>query len=81
MDDTQKVPWDSRWREIPGFPGYWLSQYGQVFNMKRGSLVSPYYNQHHVMSVRMYSATLYQGQSRGYSRSVAKLIRELHNVD
>ena len=74
------VPWDSRWRQITGFPNYWISQYGQVFNMKRLALVSLHYNQHGVLSVRMYAA-LRHDKSRGYFRSVPKLVKETWNID
>lgn len=71
------VPSDSRWKQIPEFPNYWVSQYGQVFNMKRHSLMSLHYNQHHVLSVRLYGTLNHTG-SRGYFRSVAKLVQRLH---
>ena len=75
MRQQQGVPWDSEWIELPGFPGYWLSQYGQVFNLKRGALVSQYRNQHGVLSVRLYGR-LTSEVARGHSRSVPKLVRE-----
>lgn len=71
-----RVPEDSQWREIPMFPNYYISQYGDVFNMKRGSMVSWHLNQHSVRSVRMYSH-LAGTVSRGYMRSTAKLVREV----
>jgi hypothetical protein len=76
-----KVPEDSRWLPIPLFPGYWISQYGQVFSMSRMQLVSPYLNQHGCRSVRMYTGLLSAGPSRGYSRTVAKLVREVHSQE
>jgi hypothetical protein len=78
MTDGLRVPLDSQWRQISGFPNYWISQYGQVFSMKRKSLISQYRNQHGVLSVRMYSALTYAG-ARGYSRSVPKLVLEEFN--
>ena len=74
------VPWDSEWKQIPGFPHYWVSQYGQGFNLKRRSLLSLHYNQHHVLSVRMYGSLTSAGP-RGYYRSVPKLVRELHHKE
>lgn len=79
MEDDQQVPWDSRWINIPLFPGYWLNQYGQVWVMRRRALLAQYYNQHHIRSVRLYGR-LTQDGSRGHSRSVVKLVRELHGL-
>ena len=70
-----KVPWDSRWREIPGFTGYYLSQYGQVFNLKRQQLVAIYYNTRNLKCVRMYQKSAYG--ARGVSRGIDKLLREV----
>lgn len=71
------VPWDSDWREIPLFPGYYLNQYGQVFSMKRNALLATYLNQHGVRCVRMYSRQV-SAQGRGYSRSTVKLLAQVH---
>jgi len=35
-----EVPMDSRWKPIPFFPGYWISNYGDVFNMKQGCILA-----------------------------------------
>lgn len=69
------VPWDSRWREIPNFGGYYLSQYGQVFNLKRQQLVAIYRNTRDLKCVRMYQKSAHG--ARGVSRSIDKLLREV----
>lgn len=38
------MPWDSRWRPVAGFPGYWVSQYGYVFNMRAGIVLLEWSN-------------------------------------
>jgi hypothetical protein len=68
------VPWDSRWRQIIGFSSYWISQYGQVFNMIRGELVRPYINNHGIKCVHMYDTRT--GHQRGTSRSLRKLVEK-----
>lgn len=79
MEPDQQVPWDSVWKEIPLFPGYWINQYGQVWVMRRRKLLAEYRNGHGVRSVRMYGRLTVLG-ARGYSRSVNKLVQELHGL-
>ena len=62
-----RVPWDSRWRPLTDFDAYWISNYGQVFNMRRGELVRPFINNHGVRCIHIYNG------SRGTSRSLRKL--------
>lgn len=76
-----RVPEDSRWLPIPLFPGYWVSQYGQVFSMKRMQLVSPYINNHGTRAVRIYSSLIEVGVARGYNRAVSKLVRDVHSME
>jgi hypothetical protein len=80
MEEGQQVLWDSVWKQLPLFPGYWVNQYGQVWNMRRRALMSLYRNQHGVLSVRVYGRLTAEG-SRGYTRSVEKLVRELHGTE
>ena len=75
MTEKPNVPWDSRWRKIPAFPGYYMSQYGAVFNMNRKKLVQPYRNSRGSRCIRIYRKDA-QGWT-GYSRLVAKLLREI----
>lgn len=37
-EEKLKVPEDTQWREIPGHPGYWISNRKHVFSMKSKSL-------------------------------------------
>jgi hypothetical protein len=71
MIEKLNVPWDSRWKEIPEFPTYWISQYGQVFSMRQRELINPYHNAAGYPSVKMYNLT-------GFYRGVPKLVREIH---
>lgn len=64
-----RVPWDSVWRPIPGFPGYWISQYGQVFSMGTRRVLRPWSNQWYGSYV-----TLRAG-GRGFSRKVETLMQ------
>ena len=63
----QHVPWDSEWREIPGFPGYWMSQYRQIFVMKSGRILSEWSNRWYgsYVTLRRYN--------KAYSRKVQTL--------
>lgn len=70
----QRVPEDSRWRPVKGFPNYWISQYGQIFNMKRLHLMARYHNTKGYLCVRMYLKDI--NGSRGRSRVITKLMRE-----
>jgi hypothetical protein len=58
-----EVPEDSRWKQIPDFPTYWISNHGQVFNMHRGTLLNPYYNNHRVKCVGLYRNRRVLGRS------------------
>jgi hypothetical protein len=62
-----QVPWDSQWRPIPGFPGYWISNYAQVFSMGSGRILSEWSNRWYDTYV-----TLRRG-NRSYSRKVKVL--------
>lgn len=66
------VPWDSRWREIPTFGGYYLSQYGQVFNLKRGALVAIVKDSRGKDAVRMYQKSAYG--ARGVTKRIETLL-------
>jgi hypothetical protein len=71
----QFVPWDSKWRQIPEFPSYWLSNRGQVFNMKRGHLIALYLNTNGIICVSLFN------DKRRTSRSVPKLVREIFGAE
>jgi len=64
-----RVPWDSVWRPIPGFPGYWISQYGQVFSMGTKRVLREWSNQWYGSYV-----TLRAGR-KPYSRQVERLMK------
>lgn len=51
------VPWTSKWRSVVGFDSYLISQYGQIFNVKRGQLVKPFYNNSGIKCVQLYKAS------------------------
>lgn len=70
------VPWDSRWKQIPGFPNYWVSNYGQVFNMKRRRLMALQSNQDGVITVNLWGK-LGSEHAKTYNRGVDKMVREL----
>lgn len=40
----QHVPWNSEWRPIPEFKGYYINQYGHVFDESNAELVPIYQN-------------------------------------
>lgn len=63
------VPWDSRWKEIPGFSNYYVSQYGQIFNMQLMRLMHLFISNKGIRCVRMS-----QGKRRA-TRSIAALVR------
>lgn len=64
-----KVSWNTRWKEIPGFPNYWVSNTNKIFNMNRRHLLSLYLNQHKTLCVRLYR------NGKGKTRAVDKLRR------
>ena len=67
MDKGLTVPWDSRWRPIQGFPGYWISQYSQVFSMKSGKVLMPWSNHWYDTYVTL------RRDNKAYSRKVLTL--------
>jgi hypothetical protein len=70
------VPWDSRWREIPTFGGYYLSQYGQVFSMKRMLLVAICKDSRGKDAVRMYQKSAHG--ARGVTVRIEKLLKTVY---
>lgn len=69
----KSVPWDSRWKQIADFPSYWVSNHNQVFNMRRGEVLSTFVNQKGILCVRLYHQRF--GGSHGTTRAVDKLRR------
>ena len=67
MGDGLRVPWDSTWRQVPGFPGYWISQYGQVFNMRSGIVLAEWSNRWYGSYVTL------RRDGKPYSRKVQSL--------
>ena len=67
MGQGLRVPWDSTWREVPGFPNYWISQYGQVFNMRSNIVVAPWRNGWYGNYVTL------RRDNKSYSRKVENL--------
>lgn len=61
------VPWDSQWREIPGWPGYWMNQYSQVFSMGRKKVLRPWSNHWYDTYVTL------RRDNKSYSRKVKSL--------
>lgn len=76
MDEV--VPNDSKWRSIPFVPGYYINQYGHVFDLTCKQVVKPQMKNYNLPCVRLhthgYSTTHYQ------TRSVPKLMREIYNM-
>jgi hypothetical protein len=64
------VPQDSQWREIPNFPTYWVSQYGQVFSMRQQKLLTLYPNSNGYLTAYMFGAN-----RKIAGRGVPKLVR------
>lgn len=61
------VPEDSAWREIPGWPGYWMSQHCQVFSMKKGIVLREWSNGWYDTFVTV------RREGKSYSRKVISL--------
>lgn len=75
---SPKVPWDSRWRKIPYFDHYYINQYGQVFNLTHGRLLKQSLNTKKELVVHLYLKAAYN--SRTVTRSVKKLLKEVHGI-
>ena len=73
MDNQLKVPWNSRWRIIPEFPNYYISQHGDVFNMQFSRLKSTFPNPYGVPIVSLSKA------NKTYIRTIRKLLSEIHS--
>lgn len=65
------VPWDSVWRPVPGFPGYWMSQYSQVFSMRSGRVLREWDNRWYDTYVTL------RRDGKGYSRKVKTLYAQV----
>lgn len=66
--------WDAaRWKEVPGFPSYLVSDKGQIYNIHRNKLLKPYHNQNGVLAVRLFRH-MDEG-SKGSTRGIWKLVK------
>jgi hypothetical protein len=52
--DDFVTPWTTKWKEIPGFPGYWVSDNDLVFSMRNLKLLALYRNTKHMLCVSIY---------------------------
>jgi hypothetical protein len=41
-DPIQFIPWDTKWKVVPGFHTYFVSNHGQVFDMSRLIIVEQF---------------------------------------
>lgn len=64
---------DSRWKQIDEFPNYWVSNCGQVFNMKHARLSSQHWNGY------AYYVQLHKPGLVG-NRAVVKLVAIYHDA-
>jgi len=37
------VIWKLRWKQVPGFPNYWVCEDGRVMNLRRKAILEPYW--------------------------------------
>ena len=73
--DGLAVREDTRWKQVAGFPMYWVSNNLDIFNMKRGKLLLTYVNHRKIVCVRIYR------DGKGLTRSVVKLRRDAFGDD
>lgn len=60
-----------QWKEIPGFPGYWVSNYGQVKYEHRDKPVGVHLNQQGVAYISL------QKNNEQYHRALGRLVAQL----